>query len=64
MAEALSMEDPDIVIDLREMNSATGKDRYSTFWEKCAHFLSSCTSVHERRHDSVTFMAKAVSIRD
>ena len=63
MAEALSMEDPDIVIDLRELNS-NGKDRYGVFWEKCAHYLSSCTSVHERRHASITFMAKAISIRD
>lgn len=63
MAEALSMEDPDIVVDLRELNT-NGADKYSVFWEKCQVYLSSCTSVHERRHDNVTFMAKAISVRD
>ena len=63
MAEALSMEDPDIIVDLRECNS-NKTDKYAIFWEKCTQYLSSCTSVHERRHDSVTFMAKAISIRD
>lgn len=63
MAEALAMEDPESVVDLRELNK-NGSDRYSVFWEKCNQYLTSCTSVHERRHDSVTFMAKAISVRD
>ena len=62
-AEALSMEDVDIVIDLRELNT-NGKDKFEVFWEQCACYLSSCTSVHERRHDSISYMAKAISIRD
>ena len=57
------MEDVDIVIDLRELNT-NGKDKFEVFWEWCACSLSSCTSVHERRHDSVSYMAKAISIRD
>ena len=63
VSEVLMMEDPDIIIDLRELNS-NGKDRYGVFWENCAQFLSSCTTVHERRHGQTTFMAKAISIRD
>ena len=63
ISEALAMEDPDVIIDLRELNS-NGKDRFSVFWEKCSQYLSMCTSVHDRRHGSVTFMAKAVSVRD
>ncbi len=63
MAEALAMEDPEIVVDLRELNK-NGSDRYSFFWDKCNQYLTSCTSVHERRHNSVTFMAKAISICD
>ena len=57
------MEDPDIIIDFRELNS-NKSDRFSVFWDKCSQFLSTCTSVHERRHDSVTLMAKAISVRD
>jgi hypothetical protein len=62
-AETLSMEDPDILVDLRKLNN-NGKDNFDVFWNYCASYLLSCTSVHERRHDNVTFMAKAISIRD
>ena len=63
LIEFLSMEDPDVIVDLRELNK-NGKDRYQVFWERCSQYLSECTSVHERRHDSVVYMAKAISIRD
>ena len=63
MAEALSMQDPEIIIDLRELNT-NNSHRFKVFWEKCSHFLSTCTSVHERRHESVSYMAKAISVRD
>lgn len=61
--EALSLEDMDIVIDLREFNF-NDKDTFCIFWSKCNEFLQSCTSVHERRHGTHTYMAKAVSIKD
>ena len=64
VAEALMMEDADIMIDLRELNCNGGKDCYAIFWKECSQFLSSCTAVHERRHDQVTYMAKAISIQD
>ena len=57
------MQDPDIIVDLRHLNS-NESDRFTVFWEKCTQYLSTCTAVHERRHDTVTFMAKAISVRD
>uniref|UniRef100_A0A1X7TIM2 Uncharacterized protein n=1 Tax=Amphimedon queenslandica TaxID=400682 RepID=A0A1X7TIM2_AMPQE len=63
LIEVFSAEDPEIIVDLRELNTNLS-DNYSTFWEKCSMFLSECTAVHERRHDTVVFMAKAISIRD
>ena len=60
VSEFLSMEDPDVIVDLRELN-ANGRDCFKVFWEKCS---SECTSVQERRHDFVVYMAKAISIRD
>ena len=63
LIEVFSAEDPDIIVDLREFNT-NSSDNYSIFWEKCSMFLSECTAVHERRHDTVVFMAKAISIRD
>ena len=63
VSEFLSMEDPDVIVDLRELN-ANGRDCFKVFWEKCSLYLSECTSVQERRHDFVVYMAKAISIRD
>lgn len=63
VSQVLLMEDPDIIIDLRKLNTNTS-DHYSVFWEKCEQFLASCTSVLERRHGEVSFMAKAISVRD
>ena len=57
---SLSMEYPDVIVDLRELN----KNGYQVFWERYSQFLSECTSVHEQRHGSVVYMAKAISIRD
>lgn len=63
VTEALSMEDPDIIIDLRELNT-NGRDRFAISCQKCSQYLSMCTAVQERRHGSVVFMAKAISVRD
>ena len=65
LKEALLMEDPDITVDLRHVNSGGG-DKYSVFWQHCESFLQECTAVHERRHGDATYLAKAidVSVRD
>ena len=57
------MEDRDIFVDLRELNS-NHSDKYSVFWMKCESYLQECTAVHERRHDSATYLARAISVRD
>lgn len=61
--EALDVEDPDIIIDLRELNAGQS-DKYKVFWRSCEAYLAECTAVHERRHGTATFMAKAISVRD
>ena len=63
LREALEMEDPELVVDLREMNKRQS-NKFSVFWEKMKLYLDESTSVHERRHGLVTYMAKAVSVRD
>ena len=57
------MEDPKLIVDLRELNS-NQSDKYKVFWEHCQSYLQECTAVHERRHDSATYLAKAISVRD
>ena len=63
LREAILMEDPDLLVDLRELNS-NQSDKYKVFWEQCHSYLQECTAVHERRHDSATYLAKALSVRD
>lgn len=60
LREVLEMEDPDLIIDLRENNT----DKYKVFWECMQKYLNESTAVQERRHGNVTFMAKAISVRD
>ena len=63
VVEYLEMEDPDIVIDLREHNHSTS-DKFKLFWEQCKAYCQEVTAVHERRHDQVTYLAAAISVRD
>ena len=57
------MEDPDLLVDLRELNS-NQSDMYKVFWKECESYLQECTAVHERRHDSATYLTRALSVRD
>ena len=63
LQEAILMEDPDLLVDLRELNS-NQSDNYKVFWKECESYLQECTAVHERRYDSATYLAKALSVRD
>ena len=56
------MEDPDIVVDMHELNHS-GSDKYQVFWEQCKVYMQEVTTVHERRHDQVTYLAHALSAR-
>ena len=61
--QAIEMEDPAIVMDLRQLN--TGKiSQYDTFWDECSKFLQEeiGTAVDYRRHTDITHVATAISI--
>lgn len=65
MKQAIEMEDPDIVTDLRHLNTGA-KARYDPFWSECSKFLEQDvgTAVDDRRHTQVTHIATAISVRD
>ena len=65
MRMILEMEDADIVVDLRHLNSGR-KTRYDVFWGECKKFIDEGigSPVDDRRHGTVTHLAKAISIRD
>ena len=63
--QILDMEDPDIIIDLRELNCGR-KSQYNAFWEECKKFTQESigAAVDDRRHGTVTHMACDTSVRD
>ena len=65
VTQAIEMEDPDIILDLRKLNSGR-KSQYDTFWEECTKFLQEevGTAVDDRRHSDITHIATAISVRD
>ena len=69
LKEALDLEDPDIVYDLRVLNSGR-PTQYDQFLNECKKYIDSTveTAVDERRHDEVgkndvvVHLAKAMSV--
>lgn len=59
-------EDPQTVIDLRNLNSSVERAKHDVFWDHCSQYLneSACTAVDDRRCSEVVHMAQAISIRN
>ena len=59
--QAIEMEDPHIVMDLRHLNSGM-KAQYDGFWDECSKFLEESvgTAVDDRRHTTITHIASAI----
>ena len=62
---AIDMEDPDVNVDLRHLNSGH-KCLYDPFWLACSKFFQENIGqpVHNRRHQQVTHLATAMSVPD
>ena len=59
-------EDPNTIVDLREVKKTETKTKFDVFWEQANKFISEeiGTAVDDRRHGTITHLAKAISIRD
>ena len=68
MAQIIDMEpsNPNIVFDLRSLNSSSDRKKYDVFWEHCSKYLNESVgaAVDDRRHSDVAHLAQAISIRD
>lgn len=60
----MESEDPQTLINLAEVTMEEHKTRFDTFWSECRKFLSEDVglAVDDRRHTSVTHLAKAISV--
>ena len=45
LREALEMEDPDLIVDLRTQNKDQG-NKFAVFWEKMKVYLDESSAVH------------------
>ena len=65
LRQALDLEDPDIVVDLRHHNKGQSS-KYDKFWEACEQYIHSTveTAVDDRRHDRISHLAVALSVND
>ena len=63
--QALDLEDPDVVVDLRHHNKGH-PSKYDQFWEACERYIHSTIelAVDDRRHDRVAHLAAALSVND
>ncbi len=66
--QLLDMEPEDLrtITDLSEVTTQEHKTKFDVFWSECSKFLSEDVglAVDDRRHDSITHLAKAISVRD
>ena len=65
VAAMFELEEPSLVHDLRDHYGGQ-KSKFDTFWTKAKEFIEEDigTAVDDRRHSSVTHIAKAISVRD
>ena len=62
--EALSMDDPDILLDLRKLNGNAKSSKFDAFWDELATYIEELNpAVDERRHSQVLHMPVAISLR-
>ena len=63
MAVAINSEDPDLAIDLQEMNEGR-PEKYEVFWEALGSYLEEHMAAQERRHGDVGYMPVGISVPD
>ena len=61
----IDIEDPDVIVDLREHNEGR-PEKYQLFFEKAKEYIDNVveTAVPDRRHDPVSHLATAMSVKD
>ena len=63
--QALDLEDPKVVVDLRQHNKGH-PSKYEPFWETCERYILNSIelAVDDRRHDCIAHLAIALSVSD
>jgi len=60
----INLDDPNIMLDLRQLNGTVCSDKFDAFWSELQVYLDEFNlAVDERRHSDVLHMPIAISIR-
>lgn len=60
----LSLADPEIILDLRQLNGNPKSTHFDDFWTELSHFLEEVNpAVDDHRHGETLHMPIAVSVR-
>lgn len=63
MMIALDSGDPELVVDLRQLNKGR-PEKYNEFWSKLGNYLEEHVAAQERRHGNIGYMPVACSVPD
>ena len=59
----LSLDDPDFIYDLRQLNGNPGSSKFDVFWEELRLHIEELTpAVDDRRHSEIPHMPVAISL--
>ena len=62
--DAMAMDDPDILLDLRKQKGDVHSSKYDMFWNVLSVYIEEVNpAVDERRHSNVAHMPVAISLR-
>ena len=66
VCQMIELDDPDIIPDLRTLNSSTTRAKFDNFWRECEAILNEevGVAVDDRCHTEITHLASAISVRD
>lgn len=59
----LTADETNLFYDLRKLNGRPKDENLNPFWDELQRYLGDVSVVHERRHETVTYMPLAISIQ-
>ncbi|CAG2219397.1 PIP5K [Mytilus edulis] len=59
----LTADETNLFYDLRKLNGRPRDENLNPFWDELQRYLDDVSVVHERRHETVTYMPLAISIQ-
>ena len=59
---AMEVDDPEFILDYRELNGRSEDEEFKVFWQECHNYLDNFVVAQERRHGLVGYFPVAASV--